>query len=157
LLRLSESIVELVTPAAASDLSAIVDLLEASGLPTADVRAGSGPQFWVARHDGRVIGVIGLERFGKVGLLRSLAVSSEHRRTGLGVALTQALETHAMRSGVTSLVLLTETAVAFFERLHYRVVARGDAPSAARQSAEFRTLCPDSAVCMIRDLDSGKD
>jgi len=67
------------------------------------------------------------------------------------------LETHAMRSGVTSLVLLTETAAAFFERLHYRAVARGDAPSAARESAEFRTLCPDSAVCMIRDLDTGKD
>lgn len=144
-----------VTPAAASDLPAIVDLLAANGLPTADVQAGSAPAFWVARHDGRVIGVIGLERFGKVGLLRSLAVSPEHRRTGLGVALSRALETHAMRSGMTSLVLLTETAAEFFERLHYRVIARGDAPAAVRESTEFRTLCPDSAVCMIRVLDTG--
>jgi len=143
---------QLVTPAAASDLPAIVDLLEASGLPTADLQAGSAPQFWVARHGGRVIGVIGLERFGKVGLLRSLAVSSEHRRTGLGIALTHTLESHAVRSGMTSLVLLTETAAAFFERLDYEVVTRDAVPVSIQASAEFRTLCPASAVCMMRKL-----
>lgn len=145
-----------VTPATGSDLPAIVELLAANGLPTADVQPGSAPAFWVVRRDERVIGVVGLERFGTVGLLRSLAVSTEHRRMRLGVALIHALEAHASRSGLTSLVLLTETAAGFFERLDFHVVARGDVPAAVQMSTEFQALCPASAVCMIRILDADK-
>ncbi len=145
-----------VTPAVASDLPAIVDLLAANGLPTADVQEGSAPAFWVIWREKRLIGVIGLESFGTVGLLRSLAVSAEHRRTGLGVTLTHALESHAMRSGLTSLVLLTETAAGFFKRLDYEVVTRDEVPASVQASAEFRTLCPASAVCMMRRLKVNK-
>lgn len=144
-----------VTPATGADLPDIVELLAANGLPTADVQPGPALALWVVRFDGRIIGVIGLERFNKVGLLRSLAVSAESRGTGLGVSLTRALESHAKRSGLTSLVLLTETAAGFFERLDYRVVARGDVPAAVQTSAEFRTLCPASAVCMTKLLGGG--
>jgi amino-acid N-acetyltransferase len=142
-----------VTSAVASDLPAIVELLGANGLPTADVKLGSTLSFWVLRRDEQIIGVIGLERFGNVGLLRSLAVSAAHRRMKLGNALVRALEDHALQAGLTSLVLLTETAVGFFERLKYRVIAREDVPAAAQTSAEFRSLCPSTAACMIRILD----
>ena len=144
------------SPAADADLSAIVELLAANGLPTADVRGDSRPEFLVMRQGRRVIGVVGLERFGAVGLLRSLAVSAEHRRLGLGIALTHALEEHAVRSGLKSLVLLTETAAGFFERRGYHVIARADAPAAVQASTEFRTLCAASAVCMIRKLELGR-
>jgi amino-acid N-acetyltransferase len=142
-----------VSPAAAADLTAIAELLAANGLPTADVREDSRPEFMVARQDRQLIGVVGLERFGDVGLLRSLAVSAEHRRSGLGIRLTRAAEERAAQAGLKSLVLLTETAAGFFERRGYQVIARAEAPAAVQTSTEFRTLCPASAVCMIRSLE----
>jgi len=148
--------VQSASPAADADLSAIVELLAANGLPTADVRRDSRPEFLVMRQGRRVIGVVGLERFGVVGLLRSLAVSAEHRQLGLGIALTHALEEYAVRTGLKSLVLLTETAAGFFERRGYHVIARADAPAAVQASTEFRTLCSASAVCMIRKLELGR-
>ena len=87
-----------------------------------------------------------------MGLLRSLAVSAEHRRCGLGIALTRALEENATRAGVTSLVLLTETARDFFEHRGYQVIDRAQAPDAVLMSSEFRTLCPQSAVCLTKRL-----
>ncbi len=141
-----------VTPAVSADLPAILSLLRASGLPVADVHEKSHQEFLVNRDNGRVVGVVGLERFGSVGLLRSLAVSPELRRHGLGQALTKALEERAARTGITSLVLLTETAREFFQRHGYQIIARTAAPSPVQASSEFRTLCPDSAVCMTKDL-----
>ncbi|HSD73828.1 MAG TPA: arsenic resistance N-acetyltransferase ArsN2 [Steroidobacteraceae bacterium] len=141
-----------VSPAASADLPAIVALLGAASLPVADLESTSHPEFLVARRGRRVIGVVGLERFGDVGLLRSLAVSPGDRGRGLGLALTRALEQHAARSGLASLVLLTETARNFFEQQGYQVIARADAPQAVHASSEFRLLCPDSAVCMSKRL-----
>lgn len=149
---MSEPAMPTVSPAASADLLAIRALLTSSGLPTADVQADSHPEFLITRHNGHVIGVVGLERFGDVGLLRSLAVQPEHRGTGLGIALTQALERHAGRSGLASLVLLTETAEAFFRARGYRVIKRAEAPPGVQASQEFRSLCPDSAVCMQKEL-----
>jgi N-acetylglutamate synthase-like GNAT family acetyltransferase len=54
--------------------------------------------------------------------------------------------------GVAQLVLLTETAEPFFRRLGYTVIERGTAPSVVADSAEFRTLCPVTAVCMTKRL-----
>ena len=95
---------------------------------------------------------IGLERHGSAGLLRSLAVSPGHRRQGLGCDLVATLEREARAAGVQVLVLLTQTAVAFFAGLGYEVVERALAPVGLKQSAEFRLLCPASAVCMIKRL-----
>ncbi len=145
-----------VSPAANADLPAIIALLASNELPTADVQPDSHPEFLITRRDGRVIGVVGLERYGDVGLLRSLAVSPDHRGLGLGVALTRALEDSAARSGIASLVLLTETARDFFLRRGYQVISRDDAPEAVQASSEFRSLCPDSAVCMKRELDPAR-
>lgn len=138
--------------AASTDLPAILALLTSAGLPVADVGPASHPDFLVARRDGCVAGVVGLERFGDVGLLRSLAVNEEHRGQGLGLALTRALEERAARSGVVALVLLTETARDFFQHRGYQVIARTQAPAAVQASSEFRSLCPQSAVCLSKRL-----
>ena len=47
---------------------------------------------FVAEVDGRFAGVIGLESFGTVGLLRSLVVSADARADGIGRQLVAALE-----------------------------------------------------------------
>jgi amino-acid N-acetyltransferase len=145
-----ETVVHLATSA---ERSAIRSLLAEARLPVEDLDFAPELSFWVVADDaGRVIGAIGLERHGEVGLLRSLAVTPGRRRRGCGRMLVRALEEHSVATGVAELVLLTETAETFFRRLGYAVFDREKAPSAVTESAEFRTLCPSTAVCMTKRL-----
>ena len=57
-----------------ADLPAIRALLAAAGLPVADLAATPPADFWGCREGTALIGVIGLEPYGSVALLRSLAV-----------------------------------------------------------------------------------
>ena len=102
-----------------------------------------------------ILGVIGLERFGSDALLRSLAVSPDHRKRGLGQELVARLEHDAQAEGIQRLVLLTETAEAFFRRLGFAVTDRSHVSDGVKQSAEFRSLCPISAICMSKALHHG--
>ena len=139
----------------AADLSAVSQFLDAAGLPTADLASAHEFQSWVLEEKGLILGVIGLERFGREALLRSLAVAPEQRKRGLGHELVARLEHEAQGDGIAHLVLLTETAESFFQRLGYAVTDRGHVSEAVKQSAEFRTLCPVSAVCMSKALRHG--
>jgi len=134
------------------DLSALVRLLQSAGLPTEDLADVTALDLVVIENDGAIVGAIGLERFEKSALLRSLVVAPEHQRHGLGRRLVERLERDAHNSGIDRLVLLTETAERFFASLGYSVSDRQSVPDAVRRSAEFRTLCPVSAVCMTKSL-----
>lgn len=138
-------------PATDDDLPRITALLRQSALPVDDL-ADATVHFLVEDDDMELAGVIGLQRFDGVALLRSLAVAPAHRRGGLGGRLVAALEARARDLGITELVLLTQTAEAFFLRNDYQRIRRDDAPAAVQASAEFRTLCPASAVCMAKRL-----
>lgn len=136
-------------PATPADLPAIEALLGASGLPIDGV-AGALTGFVVAEQDGAVVGVGGLEVVGSHALLRSVAVVTGHRGTGLGLRLTASLLAEAARAGLESVWLLTETAPAFFSRFGFRVVDRSSAPPELAGTAEFIHCCPASAVAMAR-------
>jgi amino-acid N-acetyltransferase len=131
------------------ELPAIETLLHSGALPTADL-ASAKPRFLVAFEGDSLIGVAGLEGFGEVALVRSVAVAPSHRGRGIGQALVRELERAARSQGATQLILLTETAERFFEREGYRVIERATAPAAVQASAEFRSLCPQSAICMAK-------
>lgn len=130
----------------------IFALLEAAHLPTADLADASAIEFWVCDGVESVAGVIGLERHGEIGLLRSLVVDADARGTGLGATLVVTVEAAAHARGIRRMVLLTQTAREFFLRRGYAVIARNEAPEAVQSSEEFRSLCPTSAVCMTRLL-----
>jgi amino-acid N-acetyltransferase len=133
-----------------ADLAPIRALLEQAGLPNRDLENNPAARFWVVREGGRLIGAVGLETYGGSGLLRSLVVAPEARRSGLGGRLVDELEIAARRSGLDRLLLLTETAEGFFARRGYTVIDRANAPDEVRSSAEFRSLCPASATCMSK-------
>ncbi len=139
--------------AAVHDLPAIEALLAAASLPTADLASARELRFRVVREAGRVVGAIGLERFGSSGLLRSLVVAPEMRGRGLGGVLVDAVERDARSAGLDALVLLTQTAEPFFAARGYARIERAAAPEAVKTSAEFASLCPASAVTMIKPLD----
>jgi amino-acid N-acetyltransferase len=138
----------------AADLAAVVRLLQGAGLPTDDLTSAAGLHVWVLEADKSLFGVIGLERFGAGALLRSLAVAPGYRRRGFGHKLVAQLERDAQADGIEQLVLLTETAEDFFRRLGYEAVDRRYVPEEIRQSAEFQSLCPASAICMTKSLPS---
>jgi len=136
----------------ADDREIVLRLLRQAALPIEDLQDPSRLAFWVAEDRGSVVGAVGLEPHGTVGLVRSLVVAPEARNRGVGAALVDALETAAGDIGLQQLVLLTQTARPFFERRGYCVIARDSAPEAVKSSAEFRSLCPASAACMIKSL-----
>jgi N-acetylglutamate synthase-like GNAT family acetyltransferase len=140
--------------ATGSDMPGVIRLLDRSKLPTSDLADPSDMQFWVADRDGVVIGAVALECRSDAALLRSLVVDPAERGTGLGVALVATAESAAHTQGITRIALLTETAREFFQRRGYAVIPREQAPDALKSSAEFRSLCPASAVCMSKSLDS---
>jgi amino-acid N-acetyltransferase len=134
-------------------MPAVLALLHSAGLPTSDLTDAQRLHLWVLKSDS-LQGVIALEHFGNEALLRSLAVAPKYRARGLGHKLVARLEHDAQADGIMRLVLLTETAQAFFRTLDYQVIDRQSVSDAVKQSAEFRSLCPASAVCMSKTLQS---
>jgi amino-acid N-acetyltransferase len=134
------------------DIRHIRALLVDAGLPIDDLDTASGLQFSVVEDRGELAGAIGLERHGTVGLLRSLVVAPTHRKYGLGRLLVAGVERQASEAGVALLVLLTQTAEAYFTGLGYIVIERVHAPNEIKDTAQFRSLCPSSAICMTKIL-----
>jgi len=135
-----------------SDIGQMTSLLKASGLPTDDLESIAQLDIWLLETEGRAVGTIALERYGSEGLLRSLAIAPEYRNRGLARRLVSKLEQDASADGVELLVLLTQTAEVFFQKLGYSNTDRSEISQTLKQSAEFKTLCPASARCMSRRL-----
>ena len=142
-----------IRPGHSADLAAVIALLEGAGLPTDDLTTASDLHLWVLEAGGDVVGAIGIERFGASALLRSLVIAPAYQRHGFGARLVAQLEHEIRGRGVQQLILLTETAESFFRRRGYDVIERRHVPGNVRRSAEFRALCPASAVCMTKVLD----
>jgi amino-acid N-acetyltransferase len=127
-------------------------LLAESRLPTSDLSPRHLDHFFGCGPVEALIGVVGLEIYDNVALLRSLAVSADSRRNGYGKALVAQAESYALSKGVTEIYLLTTTAAEFFDRLGYKRINRESAPDAIRQTAEFSTLCPSASAFMVKTL-----
>ena len=138
-------------PASADDLPSIEALLTGSHLPTTDV-AQHLSGFILARSEGQLVGTIAVERYGEVALLRSVCVAPSYRSHRVGRALLDAIEFDAASHGIHHLYLLTTTAADYFARHGFETITRDQAPAAIQQTAEFRTLCPSSAICMRKAL-----
>jgi amino-acid N-acetyltransferase len=133
------------------DLVLIRQLLEASGLPTADLDEAR-PEFTVLTEGGRIVAAGALQRYGASALLRSVVVAPDCRGVGLGSALVRELECRARAAQIDRVVLLTQTASGFFTDHGYRAIERAEAPVEVQSSGEFRSLCPASAICMMKRL-----
>lgn len=140
--------------ARAADLAPVIALLESCGLPTGDVTEAMLASFCVAEADGSVVGTAGLETFGIGGLLRSVAVEESWRGSGLAARLVDWCEAEARRQGVTTVYLLTTTAADYFRKRGYADLAREAVPAAVAGHAQFRSLCPASAKCLCKRMES---
>jgi amino-acid N-acetyltransferase len=139
-----------VREARAADFVSVKAMLSDAGLPTEDFVAEH--LAFVAEDNGRVVAAVGFQRFGNVGLLRSLVVEEGTRFKGLGRDLVIALEAQAREQGVREIWLLTSGVDAYFVGLGYETRDRSAAPPAIRGTAEFDQLCPDDATLMAKNL-----
>jgi amino-acid N-acetyltransferase len=145
-----ESSVAAIAGARRSDLPSIRWLLDIEFLPSADITEEALEHFLVCRDQTGVAGVIGLQILGEVALLRSLVVSSERMGCGIGKGLVTAAEALAAELRVRSIYLLTATAADFFAYRGYRRIGREEAPQEIRATQEFSSLCPSTAVLMVK-------
>ena len=133
------------------DLDAVEGLLSANDLPRDGVKENFY-SFVVAEEGGRIIGAVGLEKFGSIALLRSAVVSNEHRGSGVGRRLVEQILEYAEKDGIEELFLLTTTAEDYFPRFGFTRTTRSAVPPAVKASAEFRGACPDTALVMTRRI-----
>jgi amino-acid N-acetyltransferase len=127
-------------------------LLEAAALPTSDLTDAHMDDFFYCGSAAAPVGLVGLEFRGDAALLRSLAVASDLRGSGLGRALVDKAEAHARARGARAIFLLTTTAESFFKNRGYVPADRATAPEAIRTSREFADLCPASSAFLVKHL-----
>lgn len=132
--------------------SAVKRLLGEARLPTSDLTDVHLEHFLGCGADDALDGVVGLEIYQPVALLRSLAVASACRGRGIGSALLAEAERFARSQDVREVYLLTTTAEPFFARSGYSRIARDSAPVAIRETQEFSNLCPASSAFMVKRL-----
>jgi amino-acid N-acetyltransferase len=132
--------------------SDVKQLLAVCELPYEDITPAHLRHFLTVQGGSQLAGVVGLEFSGDVGLLRSLAVIEQYRGSGIGSQLVNDAEEYARSQGVKTLYLLTTTAEVFFAKRGYKQTDRKRAPRELQETAEFKNLCPASAVCMAKTL-----
>jgi amino-acid N-acetyltransferase len=142
----------IIRPGVAADLPIIQAWLTDAGLPIVGLTPDHMNDFLVAVVDAESAGMIGLEQFDKLGLLRSLVIDPAARRSGIGRQLVAALEAHAVTRGVAELWLLTIDAEEYFLQFGYERIERDLAPNVIRETDEFSSLCPGDAALMRKCL-----
>lgn len=132
-----------------ADLDALLSLLTLVELPHEGVREHLSGFFLARNEENELIACAGLERYGNLSLLRSVAVAPDIQHTGIGSSLVAALLEDAAKSGIEEVVLLTTTARDFFARRFGFVEAnRADFNERLTSSPEWLLPRCSSAVFM---------
>jgi amino-acid N-acetyltransferase len=135
------------TQATKMDVPLVEDVLSRNHLPYEDISSKISSLFiWRTNQD--IIGIGGLETYDQVGLVRSLVVEERFRSKGYGRKLCTELVGFAKLKGLSNVYLLTTTAEGFFRKNGFERVERNIVPEVIKQTTEFSSLCPSSAVCM---------
>jgi amino-acid N-acetyltransferase len=142
----------IITSATIQDEKSIKQVLQDAELPYEDIDKHIN-NFLLAKKNGNVIGVVGLEISGEVGLFRSLAVALSHRGDGIGKLLTEKMFDYAYNKGVKQLYLLTKTAEGFFKKYGFENIERNSIPEAIKLTQEFKMDCCATAVCMTKNIE----
>ena len=145
--------------ASPQDLHEILKLLDSNDLPTIGVDQHLH-QFLVWEMDttdsidSYIGGCVGLELYGKHALLRSLSVHFQYQGKGIGTQLLNSIIRQAKDMDIRNLYLLTTTASEFFDKQNFMRISRNDAPDVIKASLEFSNICPSTAICMTRNLET---
>jgi len=134
-------------------LDDVLEILSQVSLPHDGVKEHFGG-FLIARSGGgKILGCVGLERHGDLGLLRSAAVLPEYQGQWVGNKLVQELLKRAESEGVTEIVLLTTTAKEYFQNnFGFKEAKRSGYEKRLANSSEWNLPRCSSAVFMTLKL-----
>jgi amino-acid N-acetyltransferase len=138
--------------ASSKDENKLKQLLKINNLLYQDITPSHLKDFLLLWDGSKLIGVVGLEIKDTCALLRSLAVEESYRKKGFASQLVGKIEQHAKSRMVDALYLLTMTAEGFFTNRGYEKIERKSAPPLVQETEEFKKLCPETAVCMVKYL-----
>jgi len=139
-------------------LEDVLSILSRAELPHDGVEEHLGG-FLVARTGGgEIIGCIGLERHGSLGLLRSVAVLPEYQGQQIGNKLVRELLNRAANDGVTEMTLLTTTAKDYFaKKFGFKEAKRATYEKRLINSPEWNLPRCSSAAFMTLKLNIGNE
>ena len=138
--------------ATAADWPAVRELLVRVDLPLDGAETAFETGLVTVDED-RVVGCAAIETYERTALLRSVAVTPRLQGSGVGTSLVHAAEALARTTGANEMILLTETAEPWFERLGYERIEREAAPADVARSVEFVSACSETAIAMRRPLE----
>jgi amino-acid N-acetyltransferase len=136
-----------IAPATAADLASIKSLLASNGLPIEGVE-DHWKTFLVARDGQNVVGCGGAEAYQFAALIRSIAVSPEHRKQGLGRRIVRQLLDRLASRGLREFYLLTTDSEEYFKKRGFKPIDRDEVHPQLLSSREFQDACPSTAICM---------
>jgi amino-acid N-acetyltransferase len=139
-----------IVPASQNSFSAAIDLLKKNNLPTEDITPGT--QLFVVEDGDEVIATVAVEYDYNNALLRSLSVSEEKRKTGMGAELVSFIEDYVKKQGVQNVFLLTTTAADFFSKRGYKIIERSNVPDFIQNTTEYSVICASSSTLMKKEL-----
>lgn len=125
----------------------IEKILQKENLPYQDVNA-ENIEFYMAFSNADFVGIVGLENYSDVALLRSMVVFDNFKKKGFGRKIVNYVLEEAKAKGIKEIFILTATAKEFFECLRFEVIERESVPNEIKSTTEFTSLCPTSATCM---------
>lgn len=129
----------------------IKELLQAVDLPTQDLNE----KIHLYYSQGEKVSPIacgGFEQYDQIGLLRSVAIHQDAQGKGIGKQWVSQLMEEAKKMGMRELYLLTTTAEHFFQKMGFEKQEREKVPQAIKDSEEFSSLCPSTAILMCKKL-----
>jgi amino-acid N-acetyltransferase len=141
-----------IVPLIPQDQQQIIKILQKNHLPVEDIPLNQHIEFYGIKVKTKLLGIIGVEYYQDVALLRSLVIDPKHRKKGMARQLVSYLEIHSKNKGTLNIYLLTTTAKSFFESLSYYCLDRIFAPEEIKNTLEFSQLCADSATFMTKKL-----
>jgi len=134
-----------------TDKNQIRRLLSQCGLPTLYIHRHL-KSFMVAKAGKKIVGVIGVEAYGRVGLLRSLCVGQAYRGQGMAKMLNEQILAYAHLREIERLYLFTQDAEKFASKLGFRKIDKKRIPKSIRSTWQFRSFGPCSVVCMMKKI-----
>lgn len=137
--------------ATAQNFASLKQFLEEVDLPTEDLNEKIDLFYWQS-PDGNAVACGGFEQYGEIGLLRSVAIRPGQQKKGTGSIWVSRLMDQASEMGMQDLYLLTTTAEGFFKKMGFENQDRESVPQAIKESEEFSSLCPSTAVLMHKKL-----
>ena len=135
-----------------ADFPGIQKILDRVSLPVDGVQSHL-QNFLVYETAGEIVACGGFEAYFPAVLVRSVAVLPAYRGKGIGQNLIRTLLEKFRAEQFKKVFLLTFDAEEYFQRhFGFQAVNRFQAPPAIRNSVEFITACPQSAICMVKYL-----